>query len=234
MNKYIEVIAVVEGKTEQVFVESILAPYLGEKNIGIKATQLSKPGQKGGDVRFERAKKDLSLHLRQRKDTYITTFVDYYGIKEWPGLDKVCSELTPDKIAEVINLATKKEVIRSFDNQQARKRFIPFISVHEFEALLFSDIQILSEEIETDEEEIGALLKKFGDPESINNSPQTAPSKILDKWSKNGKFPKTTKGITIAGKIGIETMRKKCPIFNSWLQTFEDLQKQGGLVSGRQ
>lgn len=29
MSNYIEVIAVVEGKTEQVFIEKILAPYLG-------------------------------------------------------------------------------------------------------------------------------------------------------------------------------------------------------------
>ncbi len=115
MSNYIEVIVIVEGKTEQIFVESILAPYLGYngheadlvlaqiclttnlkinligyvlfhiKNIGMKATQVSKPGQKGGDVRFSRVKKDLRNHLKQRSDTYISTFVDYYGIKEWLG-----------------------------------------------------------------------------------------------------------------------------------------------------
>ena len=47
MSDYIEVIAIVEGKTEQIFIESILAPYLGYKGIGIRATQVSKPGQKG-------------------------------------------------------------------------------------------------------------------------------------------------------------------------------------------
>jgi len=82
MNNYIEVIVIVEGKTEQTFIESILAPYLGLKYIGMRATQVSKPGQKGGDVKFTRVKKDVRNHLKQRRDTYISTFVDYYGIKE--------------------------------------------------------------------------------------------------------------------------------------------------------
>ena len=60
--------------------------------------------------------------------------------------------------------------------------------------------------------------------EVINNSPETAPSKRLDKWSKNGEFPKTTTGIAIARSIGIPQMREKCPLFNSWLERFESLQ----------
>ena len=39
MNKYIEIIAIVEGKTEQLFIEKILAPYLGHKNIEMTVTQ---------------------------------------------------------------------------------------------------------------------------------------------------------------------------------------------------
>ena len=46
MSKYIEVIAIVEGKTEQVFIQRVLAPYLGYKNIGMRVAQVSKPGQK--------------------------------------------------------------------------------------------------------------------------------------------------------------------------------------------
>jgi hypothetical protein len=94
---YIEVVAIVEGKTEQIFIEALLAPYLAQKNIFLTATQVSKPGQKGGDVSFERVKKDLELHLKQRSDTYVTILVDYYGTKEWPGMDKVTSRATPAK-----------------------------------------------------------------------------------------------------------------------------------------
>jgi predicted ATP-dependent endonuclease of OLD family len=47
MNKFIEVVIIVEGRTEQLFVEKLLSPYLASKNIFICATQVTKPGQKG-------------------------------------------------------------------------------------------------------------------------------------------------------------------------------------------
>lgn len=225
MSDYIEVIAVVEGKTEQVFIEKILAPYLGHKNIGIRATQVSKPGQKGGDVRFSRVKRDLEGHLKQRADTYVTTFIDYYGTKEWPGLDSVPIQASPEIIAQTVNDATKSQVTSLFPEQQAERRFIPFVAVHEFEALLFSDAEILAQQLGVESTDITTVISACGSPEAINNNPQTAPSKRLDGWSKNNKFLKTTTGISVAEKIGIEKMRKQCPLFNSWIATFEQIQR---------
>jgi len=225
MSKYIEVVAIVEGKTEQIFIEEIVAPYLGYKNIGMTATQVSKPGQKGGDVRFERVKKDLMLHLRQRANTFVTTFVDYYGIKEWPGLDRVQQGARPHEIAETINGITKSEMAKLITDQRTLKRFIPFIAIHEFEGFLFSDSSILASELGISVDLVDAVITECGQPEAINNSPETAPSKRLDKWSRNDKFPKTTMGIAIARKIGIEKIREKCQLFNTWIETFEHLQQ---------
>ena len=225
MSDYIEVIAIVEGKTEQIFIESILAPYLGYKGIGIRATQVSKPGQKGGDIRFSRVKRDLELHLKQRADTYVTTFIDYYGNMEWPGLDLVSPQALPAQIAETINEATKRQVYSLFSGQQAERRFIPFVAVHEFEALLFSDARTLAAQLGIDESTVTSVISETGSPEAINNSPQTAPSKRLDSWSANGKFLKTTMGIKIAQAIGIEKIRKKCHLFDGWLTRFEEIQR---------
>lgn len=224
MSNYINVIAIVEGKTEQTFIESILAPYLGNKSIGIHATQVTKPGQKGGDVRFSRVKKDLKLHLKQRSDTYVTTFIDYYGTKEWPGLDSVPSQATPAQIAAKINEATKAVINLLFSDQQAERRFIPFVAVHEFEALLFSDPEILANELGINVSKIKDVLFECGSPEAINNSRETAPSKRLNSMSSNGKFPKTTMGISIAQNIGIEKMREECPLFDEWIKKFEAIQ----------
>ncbi len=225
MSKYINVIAIVEGKTEQIFIESILEQYLGPKNIGIHATQLSKPGQKGGDVRFSRFKRDLGAHLKQRPDTYITTFIDYYGTKEWPGLELVSPQALPAQIAKTINEATKTQVVSLFSEQQAERRFIPFVAVHEFEALLFSDAGTLARQLGIDESKVVTVLSECGSPEAINNNPLTAPSKRLDAWSANGKFLKTTMGVTIAKEIGIEKIRNECPLFNEWLKNFEAIQR---------
>nr|WP_321269287.1 DUF4276 family protein [uncultured Tolumonas sp.] len=223
MSNYIEVMAIVEGKTEQVFVEKVLKPYLADKMIFIKATQASKPGQKGGDVKFSRVINDIRDHLKQRNDTYVTTLVDYYGIKEWPGLDSLAQNLTPYQIADHLNAATKQQVVSEFANQQAERRFIPYIAVHEFEALLFSDSAILASELCVDEDQVKNVLTECGEPEAINNGKETAPSKRLDNWSPNGKFAKTTAGIAIAQQIGITQMREQCPLFNAWLAQFEAL-----------
>lgn len=223
MSDYVEVIAIVEGKTEQVFVDSILKPYLAERNVYMTATLVSKPGQKGGDVKFSRTIKDLRNHLKQRSDTYITTIVDYYGIKEWPGIDQVPRGAVPAKIAEVVNGATLSAVMQEYPNVRAETRFIPYLAVHEFEALLFSNSEVLAARVGIDKEVVDGVIAQCDAPEAINNSPNTAPGKRLDAWSPGGKFKKTTTGIAIAREIGIATMREKCPLFNGWLTSLEQL-----------
>ena len=224
MSNYIEVIAVVEGKTEELFIKSLLQPYLAEKNIFMQATQVTKPGQKGGDIRFDRVKNDIEMHLKQRSDIYVTTLVDYYGARKWPGLELVSPQATPIQIAGTIGDATIAEIEKLFPDLRADQRFIPYMAVHEFEALLFSDSSSLALGLGIKEDEITSVLSECGEPEAINNSRETAPSKRLNCWSKNGEFAKTTAGIAIAKAIGIPTMREKCPVFNDWLATFERIQ----------
>ena len=223
MDDYVDVITIVEGKTEQIFIESILAPYLIEKKVIIKATQVSKPGQKGGDVKFSRAVKDIGNHLKQRSETYVSTFVDYYGIKEWPGLDKVPLQATPTEIAEAVNAETRKTVAQSYPQLRTDTRFIPYLAVHEFEALLFSCSETLATRLGIKAAHVEEVLSDCGEPEAINNNPTTAPSKRLDAWSEGGKFAKTSSGISIATDIGIPTIREKCPVFNAWLLCLESL-----------
>jgi hypothetical protein len=221
MSDFITVIAIVEGKTEEIFINSLLKPYLDQKMVFITATQVTKPGQKGGDVCFERVKKDLENHLKQRVDTYVTTLVDFYGVREWPGIDLVPANASPARIAEIVNDATYTTVVKLFAKQEADRRFIPYMAIHEFEALLFSDSASLATELDIAEEKVTTVLNECGEPEAINNSPVTAPSKRLDGWSRNGKFPKTTTGIAVARSIGIQKMREQCPLFDAWLQRFE-------------
>jgi len=223
MSDHIKIMVLVEGKTEEIFVNDLLRPYMARKKIYLYPTQMSKPGQKGGDVRFSRARKDIGMHLKQRDDTYVTTFIDFYGTKEWPGLDSVRSGATPSEIAQTINDATTTEVVNLFGDWRADIRFIPYVAVHEFEAMLFSDIDLLSSRLNVNREQVEQVLAEYGEPEAVNNNPETAPSKRLDAWSMNGKFPKTTTGIVIAREIGIPKIRKSCPLFGNWLTTIETI-----------
>lgn len=221
MSSYAELIIIAEGQTEQKFINMVLAPYLSERNIYVRAPLIGKPGHKGGDVRFPRFKNDMEEHLKQRPDTFVSIFIDYYGLGEWPGLEKAKEMTRPLDKATAINKATVSEVKGLFGKYRPEERFIPYIAMHEFEALLFSDLTVLSDNIDVDKSIVEKILNDCGEPENINNSPQTAPSKRLEKLYDN--YKKTVTGIAIAEEIGIDRMREQCPIFNEWLTQIETL-----------
>ena len=224
MNNYIEIIVIVEGQTEQKFIRDILAPYLGIRGIFMYPSLINKSGQKGGDVRFVRAINDISRFLKQRDGTFVSLFVDYYGIdKDWPGFEEANKRTVPSEIAAKINNATHKAVNEKLLSYRSDIRFIPNIAVHEFETLLFSDSEILASQLYVKQSTIDKILTKFGEPEKINNSPETAPSKRLEKLY--DRYKKTNTGINIARAIGIDKMREQSPLFDNWLIRIEKLRK---------
>ncbi len=220
----INIQAIVEGQTEKNFIDIILAPYLATKSIFITAVMINKPGQKGGDVKFSRAKNDISNFLRQRKNVYVTTFIDLYGIKEWPGKEHP-QNLTPEKKAEYVNNETKNRIDKICNEFNINiNRFIPYIAIHEFESMLFSNSKILANNLGIDVKLIDSIISECGSPEDINNSPQTAPSKRLNGLI-NGEFKKTTTGIAILQEIGLKSIREKCIVFNNWINKLEQLEQ---------
>ena len=222
MSKPVAIMVIVEGPTEQRFIQDVLAPYLGAKNVFMRPIILSKPGQKGGDVRFARAKNDIARYLKQRNDAYVTLLVDYYGIgRDWPGLDAIRQDASPSEIANTICQATQRAIDADLADYRSDIRFVPHITVHEFEALLFSETAILASAIQVEQQRVDAVIQECGEPEAIDNSPQTAPSKRIEQLY--NRFKKTSNGIAIAQAIGIDRMRDKCPVFHGWLSRLESL-----------
>ena len=213
-----EVYLVVEGATEQLFVERILAPYCAMHGVYLHSTQVPKKGEKGGDVRFVRVKTCVGNFLKQRNDTRVGTFFDYYGLKDWPSLDEVRAArgLSTAEIAQRLNDSATAELAHEFPELNVANRFVPFIAVHEFEALLFSDASLLALLLEIDISVVNETLQKYGSPEAINTRPDKIPSRQIEKWL-GGRYIKTVHGIAVADKIGIDKMRFACPNFNDWL-----------------
>jgi len=222
MVRYAEVVVLTEGQTEQRFIKQILAPYMGERGSFLTPIQLEKRGQKGGDIRFARAKNDIAQHLKQRSDTCVTLLVDYYGIgRDWPGLNIVRENALPQEISTTMCTATQAAIDAAFSAFRSDERFVPHFAVHEFEALLFSDPSTLASFLGVKQQQVASIIEECGEPEAIDNSPQRAPSKRIERI--NGRFKKTSIGIDIAEKIGIEQMRSQCPVFNGWLKRLESL-----------
>lgn len=222
MSRYAEVVVLAEGPTEQRFVKQLLAPYMADRGVYLTAIILDKPGEKGGDVKFARAKNDIGKHLKQRKDTWITLIVDYYGIHgDWPGYAESKQKTDHTKKAAIMNQATAEQVQQLFPEQNQASRFIPYVSMYEIEALYFSDPACLAEKLGIAQRHIDAILIECKEPERINDHSATAPSKRLEALS--DRFKKTSTGIAIAEEIGIGKMREACPLFDAWLKNLESL-----------
>ena len=217
-----ELYLVVEGQTEQFFAERVLAPYFAVRNIFVRAMMIPKKGSKGGDVKFERVKSCVSNLLKQRRDTIVATFVDYYGLNSWPELEAVrgLSGASPAQISSTLIQAAVDAIKNELPECNVSKRFVPFIAVHEFEALLFSEPNELAEALNIDSKVIVNLMQNFDSPEQINNGPQTAPSKRIENWSQK-RFGKTTTGVALAERIGIDKMRTCCHNFDAWIKKIE-------------
>ena len=214
---YKEVIVLVEGQTENIFIETVLKPFLQTDNIYLTPTILSKPGQRGGDVKFNRAKGEIRNHLKQRNDTWVTTMVDYYGLdKNWPGYSEAQNKNTNADKAKTIKTATLEGISELCKKDKLNeRRFIPYFSMHEFEALLFSDVDTLSQKLIIDLKKIRKIVKNYGGPESINNNKNTCPSAQIKKLKRD--FRKTTIGIDIIKAIGVEKISQACPLFGGWI-----------------
>jgi hypothetical protein len=226
----IEIYIIVEGQTEQSFVRDVLAPKMATQGIYLYSALIGKPGHKGGNIRFERVKKEIGHFLKQRHDTYISTMFDYFRIdSQWPGKKEVDQQirngatLTASDKGEWLEGATHEAIVKTFSQFDSENRFIPYIEMHEFEALLFSDANILAEKSKIDILQILKIIDEYKNPEEINDDPLKSPAKRLKML--NSQYRKVVMGKVIAEAIGIAGIRKQCAHFNNWLTQFEKLKK---------
>ena len=75
--------------------------------------------------------------LKSDPTAYCTTLFDYYGLGA--GFPSPPPNLTNSAKATRIEAALKADIVAELDHLRADQRFIPYLQVHEYEALLFSD-----------------------------------------------------------------------------------------------
>lgn len=215
------VAVICEGPTERILVETLLAPHFQDRQTFLRPTLLTKKGEKGGDVKFERLRNDLRIHLSQSHNACVTTLFDFYGLKgEWPGYEEAKASRTPSEKATVLAAAVKAKVIEELERTAVEKKFLPYFAMHETEALYFSAPESIAKHLGVELSSVTAILDECGEPEAINHRQDTSPSHRLMRLAS---FKKTTTGIAIAQEIGLQTMRQKCPVFDAWITTLEEL-----------
>ncbi len=221
-------IVVCEGQTEQVFVRNILVPALAAQEVFVepRVIKTSQRGR-GGALSGQRVLRFLRNTLRERRDAYVTTFFDLYGLPgDFPGRSGGGAQMDPVKRAAAIENGFHAAVVREAECRP--ERFFPHIQPYEFEALLFSDVKRFPE---TDPQWTTCLpqLQKARDaaqtPEHINDGLNTHPSARLRQLLRP-RYDKVLHGSAVSARIGIGRMRAECRHFDKWLSRVESLPRR--------
>ncbi len=209
---------IVEGVTEERFIRDVLTPYLALRNVfvSVRCVETSRHGDKiyrGGITSYEKAKRDIIRWLNYDTAAYLTTMFDFYALPNtFPGHAEAYTFVDPYQKAYKIETAMAVDINST--------RFIPYIQLHEFEALLFSSPNAIDEWMSLFNQggrsaHLSAIMESVETPEHINHGPTTAPSKrLMDIYSA---YDKVFIGSGSAGDIGIDQIREKCLRFNGWI-----------------
>lgn len=219
----------VEGQSEEAFVNRLLSLYLAARGYeSVSARLLGNARQRsrrGGIRAWTAARKDILGHLKEDKECISTTMVDYYGLppsgdKAWPGRAQAATAPASEK-APIVESALLEDISSEMGGEFYSRRFVPFVVMHEFEGLLFSDCAAFARGVQRPDMEraLLAIRNQFATPEEINDSPVTAPSKRVEKLIPD--YVKPLFGVLAASEIGLQKIADECPHFRSWLTTLE-------------
>ena len=106
--------------------------------------------------------------------------VDYYGLPHtWPGRSDAPSRAFPERASSVereLLADVSARMGSSFDS----RRFVPYVVMHEFEGLLFSDPTGFGRGIGRSDlsPEFSTIRDAFDTPQEINDSPALRPPSV--------------------------------------------------------
>lgn len=215
--------AIVEGPTEEGFVNRVLAPALAVTGVFVDAHLITTGWHRdqafrGGFVKYDHLARDLKLWMSEdsREDSWFTTMVDFYRLPmDFPGRAALPSHLPARERVGQLQDAFAGDIARRLGERPVGRRFVPYIQLHEFEALLFSDPSAFA-----------GIRAGVATPEDIDEGQNTAPSKRILKAI--DEYEKPTSGPLIAERIGLDRMKQACPHFCAWIKTLAALPARAG------
>jgi len=214
MNK-IKLNILVEGQTEETFVRDCLSDYIEDVNSRVEVGYQVLYGVGG----VSKIRNHLLNWYKSQSDACFTTMIDFYEFpKDIKGYDAIMAADGVYKRVSLLEKALHDEV----GGANPALRLVPYIQLHEFEALLYTDLDAF--ELFYERWQIDRLRREvrgFATPEHIDGGIQTAPSKRILHHIHD--YSKRTAGPRIAANIGIERLRDACRHFDEWLKKLEKL-----------
>lgn len=215
----IELTVLCEGPTESGFVSLLLKPHLSTRQVFCKPIPLNRVNF--GVVPWDKLRHAIKGSIGNSKaHQYTTCMIDLYALPNYPGQHEPSS--SPVEKVQNIEMALRGEI--------KNPRWLPYIQLHEFEALLYADLDALDNAAPNFDlsAAIGSLKAEVAglQPEDIDEGRQTAPSKRILR--RIPEYAKAQLGPAAAKGIGLQRLRDACPHFREWLERLE------GLVPPRQ
>lgn len=218
------VFVVCEGQTEETFVRDVLAPaFYPQLNLIGQIIQTS-PVKKGGGLSYERVLRHLRNTLRQSNAPFVTTLFDLYQLDtDFPGHREATGKPLEQRLG-LLNTGLHGAVVVASGCRP--DRFLPYIQPYEFEALLFSDVAVLTGLNGT---WVGAAAKlqavrdSAESPEHINDGPTTKPAAQLTQFLTQPNYSKRLDGPRAASLIGLQKIEQECRYFAGWLASLRAL-----------
>jgi hypothetical protein len=215
---------IVEGQTEETFVRDLLQEPLAHHGVYVRVRCVEtrrrrSQGYRGGLISYVKAQGDIRRWLSEDKTAYLTTMFDLYRLPaDCPGFEQAKNLSDPYQKVAYLEDSLAADI--------ADPRFIPYVQLHEFEGLIFSDVQAIDTIIEVyhNRSQLPTLQRiraQFKTPEAIDDGETTAPSKRLQR--RYASYDKVLFGLRIAQHIGLNTLRQECPHFHDWVSKLEAL-----------
>lgn len=226
--KYLNII--VEGNSEETFVNDVLASHFASLGIFVSARKiqtgwdrLNKKPAKGGLLQYTKFRNDVLRWIQSDRNNsrcWYTSMLDLYAFpkdSQSPFNQEIQSIKDP-----YLKIAALESAIANNINYE---RFIPYVQLHEFEAFLLVKPDRLMVMYPDSKREVDNLKKNIVDlrPEEINESPETAPSKRIIKYLPDYEKQKAQVGPLVAEDIGLTQLRNGCPHFNEWITKLENI-----------
>ena len=222
---------IVEGQTEETLVNRLLKPHLVERHVWADARCVltSRRGgvkHRGGFRSYAQPQRDILAWLRedQNGDARFTTAFDLYRLpSDFPGYGDAQATVDPYDKIRILEAALCDDI--------GDWRFIPYLQLHEFEALLLSEPGQLAAHFTDGQARMQNLITTAGqifNPELINEGPDTAPSKRIIAEIPEYAGLKASAGPIVTEKIGLATLRAKCRHFGEWISQLEELAQGTG------
>src|ERR1019366_1380571 len=124
--------------------------------------------------------KDLLAQLKQDTAAYCTMMLDFYGLGSgFPGTPLPPNLPNIEKVSR-IEQAVAEDIVASLDaGLRPDIRFVPYLQLHEYEGLLFSDPVAFASGISQPglAQQFERIRRDFPTPEDINDDVNRSPSK---------------------------------------------------------